>query len=80
MWFSTSKASAEADWSFSSPETRPRQKSELTTSKGSKTRAAKVDFPDPETPTSTTSDSSGTGSSMGSVMRDLQGEQRQLGG
>lgn len=60
MWWSSSNASGVAVWSFSSSETRPRQKSDETTCVGAKCRAANVDLPLPEMPTSTTSDSSGT--------------------
>ncbi len=56
---STSNASLVADWSFSSSATRPRQKSEEITSVGLKCARAKVDLPEPVTPTSTTRLSSG---------------------
>ena len=49
-----------ADWSVSSSETAARNASEESTSVGRKWRAAKVDFPEPEAPTSATSESSGT--------------------
>ena len=55
----TSKAALVAAWSFSSSLTRPRQKSEEITSVGRKCFAANVDFPEPETPTSVTRQSSG---------------------
>jgi hypothetical protein len=54
-----SKASFVADWSFSSSETRPLNASEESTSVGRKWRAANVDFPEPDGPTSTTSESLG---------------------
>ena len=56
---STSNASRVTVWSFSSSPTRPRQKSDETTSVGRKCRAANVDLPEPDTPTRTTSDSFG---------------------
>ena len=59
MKFSTSNASLVTDWSFSSPETRPRQKSLEITSKREKCGAANDDFPDPEAPTRATRHSSG---------------------
>src|SRR3984885_2850640 len=60
MKFSTSKASAVADWSLLSSLTSPRQKSDEMTSVLAKCRAATVAFPDPVTPTRTTSDRAGT--------------------
>jgi hypothetical protein len=59
MKCSTSNASFVAAWSFSSSETRPRQKSDESTSVGLKCLRAKVDLPQPDGPTSTTSESSG---------------------
>ncbi|GIH99641.1 hypothetical protein Pta02_16500 [Planobispora takensis] len=53
-----------AAWSFSSSATRPRQKSEEMTWVGAKCLRAKVDFPLPDTPTSTTSDMAGTAISV----------------
>jgi hypothetical protein len=59
MKCSTSNADVVADWSFSSLDTKPRQKSDESTSNGAKCFRANVDFPHPEGPTSTTSASSG---------------------
>ena len=59
MKCSTSKAALVAGWSFSSSLTSPRQKSDEITSVGRKCFAAKVDLPEPETPTSVTTQSSG---------------------
>jgi hypothetical protein len=59
MWCSTANASVVASRLFSSSLTSPRQKSEERTSVGLKCLRAKVDFPDPEGPTSTTRQSSG---------------------
>jgi len=59
MKCSTANASAVADRSFSSSATSPRQKSEVTISVGRKCRRAKLDFPELDAPTSTTSDSAG---------------------
>ena len=59
MKCSTSKASLVAAWSFSSSETRPRQKSDDSTSVGLKCLRAKVDLPEPDGPIRTTSDKFG---------------------
>src|SRR5438034_4011692 len=59
MKCSTSNASVVASRLFSSSETRPRQKSEESTSVGLKCLRAKVDLPEPDTPTSVTRESSG---------------------
>src|SRR5690606_33609895 len=59
MVWSRWKASSVADWSFSSSLTSARQWSELTTWVGRKRRAAKVDLPAPETPTSSTRPAAG---------------------
>jgi hypothetical protein len=48
-----------ADWLFSSFDTRPRQKSDDSVSKGLKCARANVDFPHPDAPIITTSDISG---------------------
>jgi hypothetical protein len=56
---SRSKASPVADWSFSLSDTSARQKSEETTSVGRKCFRPNDDLPEPEGPTSRTSDSSG---------------------
>src|SRR6266567_3143501 len=56
---STANASLLAPWSFSSSETRPRQKSDESTSVGLKCLRAKVDLPEPEAPMSATRESSG---------------------
>lgn len=66
MVFSSAKASEVALWSFSSSLTTPRQKSEPITWVGLKCLAAKVDLPEPETPTSRTSPIRGTPSTRGS--------------
>jgi len=55
----TSNASPVADWSFSSSQTNPRQKSLLSTSVGRKCFRANVDFPDPLGPMRTTRESWG---------------------
>ena len=55
----TANASWVAAWSFSSSETRPRQKSDEMTSVGLKWVRANVDLPAPDGPTRTTSASSG---------------------
>ena len=55
----TSNASRVAPWSFSSSDTRPRQKSDDTTSVALKCRRANDDLPAPLGPTNTTRDSSG---------------------
>jgi hypothetical protein len=60
MNWRTANASAVALWSFSSSATRPRQKSEEITSVGAKCRRAKVLFPDPDAPISTTRLGSGS--------------------
>src|ERR1043165_4786861 len=52
-------ASLVAAWLSSSSETRPRQKSDDRTSVGLKCLRANVDFPQPDGPIRTTSDSSG---------------------
>src|SRR3984885_5499207 len=94
MYSSTSNASVVAVWSFSSSATSPRQKSLEITSNGPKCWRANVVLPEPDTPTSTTRDSSGMRSSRGSVLagpvlaepgtsgaaESGQGEHRQLGG
>ena len=72
MKCSTSKAALVADWSFSSSDTSPRQKSDDRTSVGRKCRAAKVDLPEPDTPTSATRESSG-------ILMVVIGEHRHLG-
>src|SRR5580692_4511299 len=59
MKCSTSKASFVAACAFSSSDTRPRQKSDESTSVGLKCVRAKLDFPQPEGPIRTTSESSG---------------------
>src|SRR5258708_38908132 len=65
MKYRTSKASFVAAWLFSSSDTRPRQKSEESTSVGRKCFRAKLDLPDPEGPTSATTASSGIDSFIG---------------
>ncbi len=55
----SSKAARVADWSAGSSATIARSASDETTSVDSKWRAAKVDLPEPEAPTSTTRASSG---------------------
>ncbi|WP_455605842.1 hypothetical protein, partial [Cellulosimicrobium funkei] len=52
-----------AAWSFSSFDTSPRHTSDDTVSYGPKCSRAKVDFPEPDTPTSTTRLDAGTRSS-----------------
>src|SRR5436190_6089435 len=64
MKCSTSNASLVASRLFSSSDTRPRQKSEESTSVGLKCFRAKVDLPEPETPMSVRSESSGIVSVM----------------
>ena len=64
MKWSSSNASADADWSFSSSATRPRQKSDEITSVGLNRSRANVDLPEPLTPMRTTRLSSGTPSSV----------------
>ena len=58
-WCSASNAAADADWSFSSSATMPRNASDESTCVGAKCLRAKVDLPDPVTPTSTTRQRSG---------------------
>ncbi len=53
-WCRASNAAADADWSFSSSATMPRNASDESTCVGAKCLRAKVDLPDPVTPTSTT--------------------------
>src|SRR5687768_10959320 len=60
MKCSVSNAAVVADWSFSSFDTSPRQKSEEIVSNGAKWVRAKVLLPQPDGPMSTTSDSSGS--------------------
>jgi len=62
-----SKASAVADWSVSSSDTRPRQRSDEMISVGRKCRAAKVDLPDPVAPIRTISAKSGMSMREGSA-------------
>ena len=65
MKFRRAKASGVAAWSLGSSATMARQASEDTTSVGLKCRAAKVDFPEPDGPTSATRLSSGISSFIG---------------
>jgi hypothetical protein len=58
----TSNASLDAVCSFSSSLTSARQRSDERTSVARKFFAANVDLPDPDAPTRTTSDPSGTSS------------------
>ena len=60
IWSSTAKASFDARWSRSCSPTTARSASDDTTCAGAKWRAAHVDFPLPDTPTSTTRHGSGS--------------------
>ena len=62
---STANAASVAVWSFSSSLTSLRQKSDEMTSVGRKCRLANVDLPEPDTPTSATTLSSGMTSFIG---------------
>src|SRR5919198_422690 len=75
MKCSTSKASLVAARLFSSSLTSPRHVSDDSTSVARKCLRAKLDFPDPETPTRTTRHTSGMAS-----FTSAMGEDRHLGG
>jgi hypothetical protein len=65
MKCSSSNASFVAAWSFGSSDTAARHQSEERISVGLKCFAAKVDLPEPEAPTKSTSENSGSGMFIG---------------